>query len=71
MVEVAVGADFILDTDALHVDDLGAGELICVLNRALANLLISNSVVNCVLDGGIALRFHIEIISLVSVLVSL
>ena len=61
----------ISDADTFHVDDLGARKLVSVLDRTLANLLITDSIVNSVLNSTCTLRFRIVFISFVRVLVSL
>ena len=57
--------------DSFHVDDFGARKLISVLNRTLADLLVTDSIVNSVLNSTCTLRFRIVIVSFVGVLVSL
>ena len=71
MVEVAVRADLISDADTFHVNDLGARKLVSVLDRTLANLLVTDSIVNSVLYSTLTLRFRIVFVSFVGVLVSL
>ena len=71
MIEVLVGSDLVRNTDALHIEDLSAGQLVCVLNGALTNLLVANSIIYRVLDSRIVLSGTIVVISLVSVLVTL
>ena len=71
MIEVLVGADLVRNTDSLHIEDLSAGQLVCVLDGALTNLLIANSIIHRVLHGLVVLSGAVVVISLVSVLVSL
>ena len=61
----------ISDADTFHVDDLGARKLVSVLDRTLADLLITDSIVNSVLNSTCTLRFRIVFVSFVGVLVSL
>ena len=70
LVEVVVRADLLRHSDAFHVEDLGTRQLICVLDWALADFLVVDSVVDSVLNSFIFLSFAVEIITLVSVLVS-
>ena len=71
MIEVLVGADLVRNTDPLHIEDLSAGQLVCVLDGALTNLLVADSIIHCVLHGLVVLSGAVVVISLVSVLVSL
>ena len=71
LIQIAVRAHLVSDTDALHVNDLRARKLISIFDWTLANLLVTNCIVNGVLNGPLALSFGIEFISFVCVLVSL
>ena len=70
LVEVVVGAHLVLNTDALHIEDLCAGELIGVLDGALADLLVADGVVHCLLHGIVLLSLAEVFVSLVGVLVT-
>ena len=71
MIEILVGSNLVRNTYTLHVKDLSAGQLVCVLDRALTNLLVANSIIDRVLDSLVVLSGTIVVISLVSVLVTL
>lgn len=71
MVQIAVRAHLVSDSDALHVNDLRAGKLISVLDWTLTDLLVTNCIVHSVLNCPAALRFRIKFISFVGVLVTL
>ena len=47
LVEVVVGADLVFDSDVFHVEDFGSRQDVGVFDGGLANLLISDGVVNC------------------------
>ena len=57
LIEIAIRADLVSNSNAFHINDLGTGELISVLDWTLANLLVTDRIVNSVLNGGLALRF--------------
>ena len=71
MVEVVVGPDLVCHADRLHVENLGARQLVGVLNWRFSDLLVANRVVDCVLDRRVALGRAEVFVSLVRVLVSL
>ena len=73
MVEIVVGANLVSDAVGLHVVDLGARQLVRVLNRTLADLLVANGVVDRVIDSVVFVVLGLleVFVTLVSVLVSL
>lgn len=71
MVKVLVGAHLISDADALHVDDLCAGQLVSVLNGTLTHLLVADGVVDSILNRVLIHSFGVIFISFVGVLVTL
>ena len=71
LVEIIIGAYLLSDTNVLHIEDLGARELISILDGALSDLLIANGHAHDVGDGILVLCHAVVIIALVSVLISL
>ena len=71
MVEVAVGADLIGHSDVLHIENFGSRQLVSVLDRALANLLVADRAVHDALHCLVVASLAEELVSLVSVLVAL
>ena len=70
MVKIVVGADLVSHTHTLHVIDLGSGELVGVLDRALSHLLVTDGIVDRVVDGRLVVSFHKVLVTLVCVLVT-
>lgn len=71
LVQVRIRADVVRDLLALHVEDLGTRNLVGVLDRALADLLVNDSCINALRDSiGLASR-PLILISSVGVLVAL
>lgn len=71
LIEVVVRANLFRDADVLHVEDLCARQLIRILDGALANLLITDCHADNVGYCLLILSQTVEVVALISVLISL
>ena len=71
LVKVIVGANLLSYSNVLHVVDLGARELIGILDGTLADLLVTDGHADHISDGLLVLCHAVVVVTLVGVLVSL
>ena len=71
LVQIVVGAYLIWHSDGLHVKHFGSRELISVLDWALTDFLVTDSIAHRVFYSLFVLSDTVEFVTLKSVLVSL